>query len=570
MTDPGAGGMAKELFGVFGDVEAFEAERSPAEFDRMLAGPTITAGVRSPELGIPGRTTVCETARGSCVLWGEVYPRTVDGKPLAEWLLGAYAEQGQAALSTLNGSYVAVLDHERRGGLVATDTVRSRECYYTDAGETRLFGTDPSAVGATITDPELAAEPLQEFLQFGVVLADRTVLASLHRIPFDSGLTATATQAFDRFVYEPREFDYAGELAERLKRALHRRRGLPGRSGLLLSGGYDSRVALAGIPEIEATFTVADEGSSELATARRIAAQYGASHQQLTVDEAYLNTDFETVQYGHGIMESLHIHHAGYTDAMDVTTIYHGALADSLLRGHFLPISGIDVWDHDCPPYSLDEDPAVGSRLADIFGYLPAAEELVRSESSESGRELLDRRLTEIAETQENRVERKPNCMALLGIQNQPSRPFRYHLNDAFIESCFVLDSELIAWHLATPPEHRTTDTFLRALHKLDDDLLRHRPPDRPTDSYPLNQISNFLQRVVPFLSGYEGPWPDREELYARTDLDSERFGEYPAIQSLPWRLKLRLNDIDTWLEATLGYSPVDHAALLDDGTDRS
>ncbi|WP_136718393.1 asparagine synthase-related protein [Halorientalis salina] len=557
--------MHKELFGVFGDRSAFERERSPETFDRVVEGPTITAGVRNSELGIPGRTTVFQTPRGVCVLWGEVYPRQVDGMGLAQWVLQEYAKRGPDVLNELNGSYLAILDHERRDGLIATDCVRSRECYFSDATGTRLFGTDPSTVGKTVPDPTLAEEPLQELLHFGVVLDDRTAIAELQRIPFDSGLTAAETRRFDRFVYEPREFDYASELAERLERALSRRRGLPGRNGLLLSGGYDSRVALAGIPDIEAAFTVAKPGSSELAAARRIASQYGASHTQLHVDDRYLNTDAETVRYGHGIMESLHIHHAGYTDQMDVETIFHGGLADSLLRGHFLPISGIQLFDHECPPYSLDTDPDVGTFLTEIFGYLPASESLARTgvSTDESGTEFLQRRVAEVSAKYDARFDRKANEMALLGIQNQPSRSFRYHLGDNFIESCFVLDRELIEWHLATPPEHRNTKTFIRAMRKLDGDILRHRPPDRATDSYTLNQIGNFLQRVIPLVSGYEGPWPDRKELYEDRNLDEELFGDHPAIQELPWRLKLRINDINTWLDATLGQSPVDSSALV-------
>lgn len=557
--------MHKELFGVFGDRSAFERERSPAAFDRVVEGPMITAGVRNSELGIPGRTTVAQTPRGMCILWGEVYPRQVDGMDLAQWVLQEYDNRGPDVLRELNGSYLAVLDHETRDGLIATDCVRSRECYFSDATGTRLFGTDPSTIGKTVPNPEIAPEPLEELLHFGVVLDDRTTITELQRIPFDGGLTATETRQFDRFVYEPREFDYASELAERLQRALSRRRGLPGRNGLLLSGGYDSRVALAGIPDIEAAFTVAKPGSSELAAAQRIASQYGASHTHLRVDERYLNTEAETVRYSHGIMESLHMHHAGYTDQMDVDTIFHGGLADSLLRGHFLPISGVDVFDHECPPYRLDSDPDVGSRLTEIFGYLPSSEALSRTESStaESGTEFLQRRVAEVSAKNDSRFDRKANEMAFLGIQNQPSRPFRYHLGDNFIESCFVLDKELIKWHLATPPEHRNTATFVRAMRKLDTDILRHRPPDRPTDSYTLNQIGNFLQRVVPFVSGYEGPWPDRRELYEDQNLDEELFGDHPELHELPWRLKLRINDINTWLDTTLGQSPIDLSTLL-------
>ncbi|WP_225336118.1 asparagine synthase-related protein [Halomicrobium urmianum] len=567
-TNPDVTPMNKELFGAFGDERTFERLRSPEAFDRVVSGPNVTVGVRSSELDVPGRTAVHEGERGACVLWGEVYPRSIDGSDPAEWLLSEFATSGPEALQGFNGSFIAVVDHENHGGMVATDSVRSRECYYTDAGDTRVFGTDPAMVTDQVSDPTIHYEPLLEFLHFGVAFDDRTVLQEVERVPFDSWLTATDTHEFGRFIYEPREFDYAGELALRLRRSLERRDDLPGEKGVLLSGGYDSRTVLAGISDLDAAYTVGEADSSEVAVAGQLATQYGIPHQTLTVDERYLNTEAETVRYGHGIMESLHIHHAGYVDQMDVDTIYHGGLADTMLRGHFQPITGLELFDRKCPPYRIDPNPDVADHFAEKFGYLPASERLSRemTERDESGTEFLRRRVSEVLDRWDHRFDRLYDGMALFGILNQPSRPFRYHLSDNFVESCVTLDAELIEWHLATPPEYRNTQTYLRALRKLDDEILHHRPPDRPYDSFTFNQIDNFMKRAMPFVSGYEGPWPDRAELYDQCDLDQEIFATSPGVQELPWRLKLRVNDITTWLDSTIGEKSLDPSDLLQSG----
>lgn len=565
-TDPDVRSMNEELFGVFGDRSEFEAVRSTAAFDRVVEGPELTAGVRSSELDIPGRTDVHESSEGACVLWGEVYPRSVDGRNPAAWLLSEYADRGPNAMTGFNGSFVAVVDHQERTAIVATDSVRSRECYYTDASGQRVFGTDPAAVAATVPDPDVATEPLMEFLCFGVVFADRTVLTEVSRIPFDSWLTATDISEFGRFIYRPREFDYATELAEGLRRALERREDLPGRKGILLSGGYDSRAVLAANSDIDVAYTVGDADSSELAVARQIADQYGTYHETLPVDERYLNTDVENVRYGHGIMESLHAHHAGYTDQMDVDTIFHGALMDTMLQGHFQPVDGVEVFDRKCPPYRLDPDPDIGHHFAEKFGYLPASEQLSPGSMTfdESGKEFLQRRVEEVLDDWDHRFESLYDGMALFGIQNQPSRPFRFHQCDHFVESCVSLDAELIEWHLSTPPEHRNTRTFIRALRKLDGDLLNHRPPDRPYISYTFNQIDGFLRRAIPFLSGYTSPWPDRASLYEQYDMDEQLFPGSPRIHDLPWRLKLRFNDVTTWLESATGDSSIDPSTFVE------
>lgn len=557
--------MEKELFGVFGDRTDFERVRSPAAFDRILEGPQVTLGVRSSELGIPGRSSVYEFERGTCALWGEVYPRAENQADPARQIVSEYAERGLTALEHLNGSFLAVVDPVGREAIVATDPVRSHECYYADIDGTRVFGTDPAAVAQSLSDPEVAPEPLLEFMYFGIVFDDRTVLDGIQRIPFDSYLTATDTHQLDRFVYDPAEFDYAGELAVRLERALKRRADLPGRKGVLLSGGYDSRGILAGIPDIDVAYTVGPVDGSEVTVAKRVASQYDTPHETLVVDERYFNTESEIVRYGHGIMESLHVHHGGFTDQMDVDTIYHGALGDTLLRGYFLPIDGIEVLGHQCPPYRLDPDPDITSHFAGKFGYHPSIERLTRQRMGfdESGPKFLKRRLDELLDRWSHRFESVYDGLALVGIQNQPTRSFRHHLGDQFMESCVMVDAELIDWHLSTPPEKRNTRTFLRALRKLDADVLRERPPDRPYNTYTLNQIDNFLRRKLPWGSGYEGPWPNRDQLYRQSGLERELYADYPAIQKLPWRLQLRINDITTWLSSATDQ-PVTPASFFD------
>lgn len=560
----------KELFGTFGPRSTFERYRQPSAFDRVLEGPTVTVGIRDPALGMYGRSAAIEDERGVCVVWGEVFTRTEEPLDPADWLLDAYGRHGTDALSGLNGSFLAAIDHVDREAVVGTDPVRSWECYYADAPDARCFGTDAATVARTVPSPSVAPEPLDEFLALGVVLDDRAVLQELSRIPFDGYLTATDTGTPERFVYDPRDFDYATELAARLERALERRARLPGRKGLLLSAGYDSRAVLAGIPDVEATFTVGNEGDAEVGVAKNIADQYDASHETLVPDETYLNTDIGDVQYGHGMLESLHAHHASHIDQMDVTTIYHGTFADSLLRGHFLPLDGVDVLGHTCPPYRLSPDPDVVDHMIEKFGYLSACRRLAPTNGrNEKSREtFVRRRIDTLFDEWNDRFDRVYDGMALFGIQNQPARPFRYHLADHFVESCVMLDAELIEWHLSTPPEHRNTGTFLRALRKLDDDLLRHRPPDRPTDSFTLNQIANFARRKLPLVSDYGGPWPDRAALYERSGLDRERFGDSPAVQKLPWRLKLRINDVTTWLDSATAWCPVRPGELVDEERD--
>ncbi len=545
--------MNKELFGVFGDEETFRSLRSPMEFDRVVSGPNVTVGVRDVGLGIPGRTDWVDDDDGAAVVWGEAYLPSKAATP-ARWLREAVPERGATALDSLNGSYVAVCD---AGGdpFVATDPARTWECYYTDAPGVRVFGTDPAAVADTVPDPTLDRDAVMEFLHLTVVLGERTPFEELRRVPFDGLLTPREATELSRFVYDPQEFDYVGELADRLERALRRRRTHPGRKGLLLSAGFDSRVFLSCIPDIDVAYTIGSPESDEAAAARRVAQQYGTTHRTLEADRRYLNTAFDDVQYGLGIKESLHVHQAGYEPQMNVDTMYHGLLFDTFLRGHFLPRDGVDVFGVTLPRNRLEPDPDPAAVMLSKYGFMGASQEFFTAcddlpdTAAEFGREAIERRFPEAG----GRADSVYNRLALFGVRNQPSTPFRYHLADHFLESFVAADAELLDWHLTTPPEYRNTETFKRALRRVDPDLLRHRPPDRPRDSHTLNQIEGFVRRKVPGLHSFEHSWPDRRELYEAADLDATLFPASPELHRLPPRLKLRINDLTTWTEHAAG-----------------
>lgn len=541
--------MHKELFGVFDDIETFARFRSTDEFDELLGGSTVTVGIRDPGLGAPGWSARHVDDDGLCVVWGEVYAPS-DEPNAARWLLERYRTAGLEALSTLNGSYLAVLEVDGEA-FVATDPIRSRECFYTDDPGVRVFGTDSATVARTIEAPTFRQEAALEFLHLGVTLGEKTSLEELHRLPLDSRLTPTSVEPLDRFVYEPREFDYVGELEARLRRAIRRRERLPGRKGLLLSAGYDSRVFLSRVPGIECCYTVGPPDAQEVHGAERLASMYGATHTPFPPDERYLLSDERKIRYAQGIKESLHIHHAGYTDEIAVDTVYHGLLCDTFFRGHFAAQDGIDVFGKRVPFDRLDPDPDPAEVLLEKFGYSQeaSADLAERTAFDVEPSAFVEDAVTEAFEELSDRSETVHNGLTCCGIANQPSMPFHTHLSDNFFASFLVTDVELIEWHLETPPEHRTTETFLEACKRLDRTLFRQRPPDRPHDSTLLNEVERFVRRKTPFFTPFESPWPDREALFDRYDLDRRLLAGLEDVHELPARHKLRVTDLLGWLE---------------------
>lgn len=544
--------MRKELFGVFEDHDGLAAICDPNSFDRVCSCASLSVGIRDPDLGAPHRSATYEDETGCCVIWGEVYlPDSVE-QP-ARWLLNQYRNEEKSALSALNGSYLVALGTETKAA-VYTDPIRSWECFYTDSADSRVFGTDAAHVCQTSTELSLDHDSLLELAHISVVLDDRTLFESVSRTPFDGILYSDSTERLDRFVYRPQEFDYAGELTARLGRALTRRADLQGTKGLLLGAGYDSRTLLAGIPEIERCYTVGSEDSSEVRVAKKLATQYNADHRTLGVDGSYFRTDIDTVRYTNGIGESIHIHQRGVEEIADVDVMYHGWAIDSLLKEFFIQKKRVGAFGKSIKLSTLATEPDALSFLTrKKLGIMPDSTTLLSECASVSDPEyVLEQRLEKELDRCRERCTRNHDLPSVFGIKNLPSKPFRMHLFDQFTESFVCADSELIDWHLSTPPEYRSTETFLAAIQQLDSNILRYRPPDRPRTSSVVNQVEGFLRRNLP-LTAFDTPWPDRRSLYSTYDLDRTLLPQSPALHPCSVRLKLRVHDIETWLTALFG-----------------
>lgn len=553
---PHASCTHKELFGVFGDPATFHDQRSVEEFHAVVEGEVVTIGVRDPALDVAGRSSVAEADDGVCVVWGEAFaPDDADpAGSIAAWVLDRYRTDGRAVFSALNGSYLVVVEVDGTA-VVATDPLRTWECFYTDAAGPRAFGTDCAALLELLDGAHPNRRSVLELFHLGTVLGDRALFEDVHRVPFDGYLRPDASGELDRFVYAPRSFDHADELARRLERALRRRRGYPGSAGVLLSAGQDSRTLLAGIPDIAECYTVGSTDSEEVAVARRLAHQYGADHTVLQPDARYLRPTDDKVRYGQGIRESLHVHHAGYEDQLEVDTIYHGLLYDTLFKGYFLERTGVGVFGLEVPSTRLREDPDPVESLLDTLGFMPdgpatltATGAVPVDHSTDDPRAFLREGLeAELAAARE-RTDSVHNAMDLLVLRNQPVMNFRTHLADKYLESFVAVDRELLQWHLATPPEHRNAGTVDRAIRQLDGDLMRHRPPSRPHSVGLLNHLERFARRKLPLVDSFQPAWPDRQELYEDHDLDAEIWPDATAVRRRPPRQKLRVNDLRWWL----------------------
>jgi asparagine synthase (glutamine-hydrolysing) len=333
----------------------------------------------------------------------------------------------------------------------------------------------------------------------------------------------------------------------------------------MLSGGYDSRLVLALHPSIDDCYTVGSEQAAEVRVARQVADQYGSTHTRLPPGERYLVPTDREIEFSQGLRETLHIHQSGHESTMNADEMFHGMLFDTLFRNYSIPHASIDVAGMSVPLPWLDRDPELGPILEDSLDCVTPGVDLVSqcdAVAADSYREFLGDTLDDELSRCYERCDGIHNACAQLGIRTRPTMPFRMHLTNHFLERYVAADTELVAWHLQTPPEYRTTRTFLKALRRLDTELLAHRPPNRPHDSPHANEIEGFVRRTMPFLEGFESPWPDRHRLYDRYDLDERLLPDVPELHDAPVQFKLRLNDARSWLDRALERDAATDAEL--------
>lgn len=529
--------------------------RSDGDFHVVIEGERVTLGIRDDAIGMHGRTCYHETRDGFAAVWGEAFPPDAADGSAAEWLYDAYQEHATDAFDGLNGSYIAVVETDSHP-VVATDAVRSWECFtaQTDAG--LVFGSDAASVAQTILEPTIDPRGFAEFLYLGSALNTNTLLEELDRLPLDHALTPTSLQPLDRYRHDPRDFDYAAELAERLERAIARRSNGPGERGVLLSAGFDSRVLLACDPGFDVSYTLGPPDSTEVAVAAQLAERFDVEHSVLAVDERYLDRDDRAIRATNGTKESLHVHHAAYTDDITVDAITHGLLFDTFLRGYFIPWDAHDVFGLTVPRNRIDPDPDPVRHLAGILGYMPGTADLIARTpgiDARSADDFLESTIGTAYERCRNASRDDYAAFERFGAQNVQSTPFRTHLADQFRESHVAVDAELVDWHLTTPPEERTDATFRDALRRIDADLLEPRPPDRPYDSLLANQVEKRLRLSVPGLDPFANPWPDRQATYDAAGLDEQILPDRPDLHDYPPRFKLRIRDLRAWLATATG-----------------
>ncbi len=295
----------------------------PALRVRLARSEDGRAALGAVDLGLlPGSGTPHRADDGSlAVVHGEI-TNLPEGEQAAAVL--ARSRHDPAALAALEGSFVAAVWDAARGRLVlANDRFGLRNLYYALTGGGVVFAPLVAPLlrlaGVDATPDAAAAADL---LAFEHVLGTRTLARGVQALPPASIACFEAGELEVHRYWTPRYrpgrgtlADYTDALEQHVGAAVRRAFGGPGRAGLPLSAGLDSRVILATIadqlPRDTPCFTYGISDSTDFVAGARLAGIARLPHHALELAPGYIAERFqEMVELTDGMHLALNAHAA--------------------------------------------------------------------------------------------------------------------------------------------------------------------------------------------------------------------------------------------------------------------
>src|SRR6266511_74245 len=225
-----------------------------------------------------------------------------------EVLVHAYEQWGIEFLSRLRGMFaLALWDGRSRTLVAARDRAGEKPLYWTRTPRGLLLASE---VKALLVRPdvsrELDLEAVDQFLTYDDVIAPRTILKGVHKLPAGHYLlyrdgNVTVHRYWDAATVRVREWrdgEAAEALREGLKRAVVSQMMADVPLGAFLSGGIDSSTIVAFMSEASMqpinSFSIGFEDGTynELPFAREVAAAFRTNHRERTVSPS-LNELFD-------------------------------------------------------------------------------------------------------------------------------------------------------------------------------------------------------------------------------------------------------------------------------------
>lgn len=309
--------------------------RGSAEHNRHLVGEMIGTMRRErfhdsgthccPELGIyvgwvahHGSFAARHSAGGSekgpsLALAGECFPpfRTAadKGRPAGEDFPTALSELcragGGSAVAALNGLFSGVLvDADRKLALLFNDRYGSERIYWCEADGTTYFASEAKALLRVVAGTRaLDEQGVAQLLKYGSTFDERTLFRDVRLLPggsvwtFEDGACTARTRYFRPEDWHPdaplTEEAYEASFTETFRRVLPRYLASEHRIGIAVTGGLDTRMIMACLPETRIppvcyTYAGPQGATLDVRLGARVARACGLEHEVVRVGPDFL------------------------------------------------------------------------------------------------------------------------------------------------------------------------------------------------------------------------------------------------------------------------------------------
>lgn len=211
-----------------------------------------------------------------------VQPRTTSD---TEVLLLLFIQYGPEMLNWLNGMFsFIILDTERNTFFVARDRLGVKPLFYYRDADTYIFASEIAPIVALIGKVSIDEIALRQFRKLRTLFNERTIYSQIQTFPAGHYMSEGKLHRYWELQMSEQEPPTDEELRSLIESAVKLRKISDVSVGSYLSGGLDSTI-IAGLSEVEHTWTVGFSELNEFPWSSIAAAKMNSHHHEILIDK---------------------------------------------------------------------------------------------------------------------------------------------------------------------------------------------------------------------------------------------------------------------------------------------
>jgi asparagine synthase (glutamine-hydrolysing) len=227
------------------------------------------------------------------------------GPEATSWLVHLYEEQGEQFFEKLNGLFSGLLiDRRSRKAFLFNDRYGVERIYWHESEDCFYFGSEAKALLRVLPQlREFDLEGVSQFLNFGCTLHSRTLFRGIQLLPEASVWCFEGMKCHKRKYFLPETWEaqsvlsmeeFGEEFGATLERVLPRFFVADSKPGISLTGGLDSRLIMAFLPQtdpkpVSYTFSGAEQDVLDARVAARVAQACHIEHHIIRLSNDFFS-----------------------------------------------------------------------------------------------------------------------------------------------------------------------------------------------------------------------------------------------------------------------------------------